>query len=282
MLCIEESFESCKINIEEKIKLSETLGLIINYKKSILTPTKVCECLGWEINSNDFTVQLTKPKKQKLSSLLKTFVTKNKCSIREFAEFIGKLVAASQGVEYGLLYTRALERQKITALRIHNGNFNKIMEIPRSILPDIRWWISNINKAKKAIKLQNYVLEINTDASNTGWGATDGRSKVFGFWEGKELLWHINYKELKAVALALQKIAADARNCEILLRIDNTTAISYINNLGGVRYKTYHELAKQIWQWAEQRNVFLYASYIPSSENTEADGLSRIKNVDIE
>ena len=168
MLCIEESFESCKINIEEKIKLSETLGLIINYKKSILTPTKVCEYLGWEINSNDFTVQLTKPKKQKLSLLLKTFVTKNECSIREFAEFIGKLVAASQGVEYGLLYTRALERQKITALRIHNGNFNKIMEIHRSILPDIRWWISNINKAKKAIKLQENVLEINTDASNTG------------------------------------------------------------------------------------------------------------------
>lgn len=44
----------------------------------------------------------------------------------------------------------------------------------------------------------------------------------------------------------------------------------------------FNSLAKEIWQWAEQRNIFLFASYIPSSENVEADLLSRLSNDDTE
>ena len=52
--------------------------------------------------------------------------------------------------------------------------------------------------------------------------------------------------------------------------------------MGVVRHSNFHNVAKQIWHWAEERNVFLYASYIPSKRNSEADRLSRIKNIDTE
>ncbi|OXU21308.1 hypothetical protein TSAR_001510 [Trichomalopsis sarcophagae] len=52
--------------------------------------------------------------------------------------------------------------------------------------------------------------------------------------------------------------------------------------MGGVRYEAYNRLAKEIWQWAEERHISLFASYIASSENTEADRLSRLVNLDIE
>lgn len=90
----------------------------------------------------------------------------------------------------------------------------------------------------------------------------------------------INYLELLTVYLALNKLATDARNCQILLRVDNTTAISYINKMGGVRYIKYNSLARKIWKWAEERNIFLFASYIASKDNIEADALSRLKNED--
>lgn len=48
--------------------------------------------------------------------------------------------------------------------------------------------------------------------------------------------------------------------------------------MGGVRHLKYHNLATKIWKWAERRNIFLFASYIPSKENVEADALSRLKN----
>jgi len=35
------------------------------------------------------------------------------------------------------------------------------------------------------------------------------------------------------------------------------------------------KLAKEIWEWCEKRNIWIFASYIPSRENTEADSESR-------
>ena len=49
-------------------------------------------------------------------------------------------------------------------------------------------------------------------------------NSTYGFWNIKKK-WHINYKEFLAVKAALEYLAKDLRNCCILLRIDNTTAI---------------------------------------------------------
>lgn len=82
--------------------------------------------------------------------------------------------------------------------------------------------------------------------------------------------------------LALERLADHIKCCEILLRIDNTTAILYVNKMGGVRYSNYHSLSKSIWQWAEKNNIHLFALYIPSGENVIADRPSRIGTDDTE
>lgn len=93
---------------------------------------------------------------------------------------------------------------------------------------------------------------------------------------------HINFLELKAALHALRCFAADQTNCTILLRLDNTTAISYINRFGSVQYPHLTALAKQIWGWCEHRNIFLFASYIASIDNSIADFESRVVSVDTE
>lgn len=72
------------------------------------------------------------------------------------------------------------------------------------------------------------------------------------------------------------------KNCDILLRIDNTTAISYVNRMGGVQYKHLNSVAQAIWLWCEERNIYIFASYIKSSLNIEADSESRKLNIDTE
>ena len=67
----------------------------------------------------------------------------------------------------------------------------------------------------------------------------------------------INYRELLAVKLALVRLANNLKDCQILLRVDNTTAIAYINRMGGTKYKNYNRLTKEIWQWAEEKHIFL-------------------------
>lgn len=64
--------------------------------------------------------------------------------------------------------------------------------------------------------------------------------------------------------------------------VDNTTAISYVNKLGGIQYPNLNSVAHQIWQWCEAKKIWVWAIYIESSENVAADKQSRVKNIDTE
>ena len=282
ILCIGKDFEDCKSNLRLTIELFNFLGFIINFKKSNLIPSTRCKYLGLIIDTKMFAIVLPKEKKISLIKAIRDFMHRRYCTIEEMARLIGRLIAACPAVEYGMLYTRVLEREKILALRANNFNFNGKLLIKESVRVDLKWWIENLTDAKNLINKEDFSKEIYTDASNTGWGATDGIKKIYGFWNKDEILFHINYKELLAVKFALEFLAENLYNCKILLRVDNTTAISYINKMGGVRFTYFNMLAKEIWQWAEKRKIFLVASYIPSIENVEADRLSRVRNEDIE
>lgn len=47
---------------------------------------------------------------------------------------------------------------------------------------------------------------------------------------------HINYLEILSAFNGLKCSLKTEKSCEILLRIDNTTAISCINRLGSIQY----------------------------------------------
>lgn len=101
-----------------------------------------------------------------------------------------------------------------------------------------------------------------------------------------QVMWSLNERkksinlELLASFFALKIFAINMRNCEILLRVDNTTAIHYINKMDETRFQKFNKLSKQIGSGV--RKLWIVASYIPSKENTEADRESRFNNVDTE
>ncbi len=70
---------------------------------------------------------------------------------------------------------------------------------------------------------------VTTDASSTGWGATCNGQAASGLWTGPRLLWHINCLELWAVHLALRQFRPLLLGKHVLVRTDNTAAVSYIN-----------------------------------------------------
>lgn len=127
-----------------------------------------------------------------------------------------------------------------------------------------------------------YSLDIYSDASTTGWGVSCQGQRANGSWNAAEKKDHINLLELKAAFFGLKCFAKDLRNKEILLRIDNTTALSYVNRSGGVQYTHLNDIARDIWQWCEIRHIFVFASYIKFKENIEADEESRRINIDTE
>ena len=126
-----------------------------------------------------------------------------------------------------------------------------------------------------------YDLVIFSDASTTGWGAVCNKSIANGHWNSFEAKYHINFLELKAVFLALRHFAEDLRDKQILLRVDNITALAYINKMGGIKSQGLNQITREIWEWCKNRKIWIYAEYVASKENP-AEGISRISNIDTE
>lgn len=107
----------------------------------------------------------------------------------------------------------------------HNQSFNSIILILRSLDPIFHSWEANVPMASNSLRLDHYNLIIFSNASLSGWGAICETQ--------------------------------DFSNISILCRIDNNTAISYINRMGGIQYPSLNAIVKDIWQWGEARNIFL-------------------------
>eukprot|EP00794_Sanderia_malayensis_P013323 gene13323-14697_t len=90
----------------------------------------------------------------------------------------GNKLSNSEGVKYGPLHYRNLERNKISALKSTNGDFDKPMTLTSSALQNITCWRTHVDTAFKEISHANPSVTICTDASKSGWGATvDKRGK---------------------------------------------------------------------------------------------------------
>ena len=96
-----------------------------------------------------------------------------------------------------------------------------------------------------------------------------------GQWTEEKAKAHINYLELKAAFLALQSFSTTLSETHVRLELDNTTAVSYINCMGGSRSKECNSLARQIWLWCIENKIWVSATHIPGSKNVAADQESR-------
>lgn len=172
------------------------------------------------------------------------------------------MISACPAVQYSLLHRKAFTRAEYLALLSSNNDFSANMEIPSSLSKDFQWWsnvFSNRNQSNP-ICSGTPVREIFLDASLSGWGAFCGDLHTNGWWSDKDKTRHINLLELKAAFYVLRCVALDLRNCEVLLRIDNTAVIACINRFGSVRYPHLMSTTKLIWEWCESRNIFIFAS----------------------
>lgn len=274
--------ENCLRNIDSTIECLEKLGFVINYAKSSLKPKTSCTFLGFVIDSESMTLQLPERKRKSILLNLEKLLTCKNMRIRDFARILGSLTAACPAVAYGWLYTKSFERARYLALKNNNNDYDTFMAIPNNLHDDIVWWKNNISVTANKIRQHIYTMEIFTDASTTGWGSACNGEKTGGLWTETETRNHINYLELLAVYFGLKSFANDKINCDILLRVDNTTAISYVNRMGGVQYPHLNQVANMIWKWCEERRLIIFASYIKSSLNVEADSESRKLHIDTE
>ena len=141
---------------------------------------------------------------------------------------------------------------------------------------DIEWWIHEVSKWNgRSLQATLPELEIETDASLTGWGAYCQGNLTGGRWSEEEQSLHINELELLAAQFALRAVLKNVRDVSVLLKSDNVTTVAYINHLGGTRSRVLVNISKELWLWCLQRGIALKAQHLPGKENLKADFVSR-------
>ena len=93
--------------------------------------------------------------------------------------------------------------------------------------------------------------------------------------------WHINALELKPILLTLMSIVKD-HGIYVKVFSDSTTATACINKLGTPQSELCHHIAKQIWEWAEKKDIHITAAHTPGHQNINADRESRELSYDLE
>lgn len=271
------SYKLCVANVIDTIIMLESLGLVIHPEKSVLVPQQKIVYLGFEIDSVNMIVCLTKEKKEKIKQLLsETLENVSSISIRYVSKIIGCLISSFPGVKYGALHYRNLENDKINALKESKGNFDSLMSISNKAIEELGWWLDILESSYNDIYPPAIDITLYSDASLQGWGAVMDEVSTGGRWSYTESKNHINYLELLAAFFAIKTFKGSLNGKHVKLMIDNSSAVAIINNMGTCHSIACNDLAVQIWQFCISNNIrWLTAAHIPGSENIEADSKSR-------
>ena len=247
-------------------------------EKSAVIPAQRITFLCFVLDSVSMTFTLTIDKKAKVKAICKAMQHKHETTITELAQLVGTLVSSLPGVQFGKLHYRNLEIEKNIALRENKGDYEALISLSPSAKEDLAWWIENVDKDFNPISHGNPVTEIRTDASKKGWGAYLEGDTTQGLWSTRESQLHVNELELMAIQFALQAFVERLSNKHVKVLCDNSTAVTYINAMGGTKSPRCNEIAYNIWVWCVNNNVWLTATHIAGVENIEADKESRFFN----
>lgn len=230
--------------------------------KSSVLPAQQITFLGFVLNSVSMTITLTEDKKAKVKASYKAMQHKHEVVITELAQLVGTLVSSLPGVQCGKLHYRNLEIAKNLALRGHKGNYEARLSLSPSVREELVWWIENVDKAFNPISHGNPDIEIRMDASKKGWGAYLDGDTTQGRWSPTESQLHINELELKAIHFALQAFGERQNNNHVKILCDNSTAVTYINAMGGTKSLSCNQITYDIWGWCTNNNRWLTTAHI--------------------
>ena len=164
---------------------------------------------------------------------------------RAFSQFIGKLNAATQAVTPAPLFYRHLQGNLKNALASGDQGYESTTFLSQEAQEELIWWQQHLLgwNGRCLLKGRDKVV-ISSDASLLGWGASCNGAQAGGPWSQQEKLWYINCLEIQAAYLAAQTFLGDQSGVSVLLQLDNTTAVAYINNLWGNSIPTFGQPCK--------------------------------------
>lgn len=256
----------------------QNLGFTPNFSKSVLVPTQTLPHLGFIWDSSSMTLNLPLSKKEKTRNFASSLLKKSVVSLREISSFLGLLTSLSNALCFAPLHYRFIQLQFVSELQIAFSWDHKYSLDPKAT-KEVIWWSKDFPCDPVGLSSQLIDLTMHTDASLTGWGCILSNDLVAsGSWTATESKLHINFLELKAIHFGLLCFSSLIKNKNVQIFSDNSTAVSYINKMGGTHSHSLCTLALDIWSLTCNLGTKINAVHLPGIENDHADFFSRTDN----
>lgn len=254
LLLMAQSPQVLTSQLQQAIDLMQSLGFVVNKVKSTLVPAQSVVFLGFSIVSVQCTLSLPSRKMTKIRHELRRALIQPRISLRQLARIVGLLSVSIQAIFPGPLHYRALQRLKAYHLR-RGLTYSQTISLSEA-REELRWWLANMEAWNgRAIFGSVPDVVIESDASRSGWGARCDEFTTGRVWSPEEQQLHINCLELLAGSFAIQCWTKDAVRSCVLLKMDNMSAVRYINHLGSTQSKALSNLATNFWQYCLDHHV---------------------------
>lgn len=275
-LLMNESEEGARADLETALHLLQSLGFLINWEKSVTTPTRVIEYLGMVIDSTRLSFALPTVKVQEVKKMCKKALDTGQVPLRDVASILGNFTWAIPTIPFAQSHYRSMQRFYITESQKALGDLNVKCVLSVGSRSDLQWWVANLEEANgKEFFPKIADMEIYSDASRSGWGAICDGVTTRGPWTTDQSAMHINCLELLGALYALQSFAKEAHGLSIRMHLDNSTAVCYINKGGGTKSAELTKIAKEIASFCERQQLSIVANHLAGVLNVEADRESR-------
>ena len=167
------------------------------------------------ISSREMIFKLPQARMKQIRVECRRTLQKEQVTVRELARIVGVLAATQLAVLPAPLHYRALQAQKNEGLH-HPHLYESTVSLNAQSQANLQWWIKCLDSVnRRPIQEPPPSMTIESDASNTGWGAHCGMLTTRGQWSAKESKLHINCKEMLAAFLALQTFAKDKKETHV-------------------------------------------------------------------
>ena len=275
-LLIEDSYERCLESFNMLIDLLQTLGFSINWGK-VVYPCQRLTFLGIEIDTISRRLTLPKRKIAEIRDILQLCLWKTKLTKWELQSLIGKLNCACQMIHGGCAFLRRIMDFCNKLIKP-----NHQIRLNSHVKADHYWWINHMktfNGFTEIIDrspLPQHVFS--TDACPTGGGAQFGYNWLYSNWEADfpySSGLHINKLDVFTVYLAIQRWKDQFKNKWIVIYIDNSCTLTWINK-GTASCPLVMSWLRDIFWFSAISNFRITARYINTSDNVNLDTISRL------
>lgn len=257
----------------------KALGLEVNLEKSCLNPSDVVCYLGFDIHcasqrSPPF-ITVPKGKVSKLKQDISRALKRPNISARLLARIAGRCISMMAAV-----FPAKLKLRNVYRMLNSRRSWDEAMAWSPEARGDLSWWIMSLDgwNGQLLVPPASCDLQLSTDASETGWGATLSTSAVqtaSGFWGPEVSAETSNFRELLAVYLALLSFCVSIRGKTVEVLSDNVTVVALINKMGSADRRL-DTIAQNIWAFAFKHQLMLVAHHIAGYLNVLPDELSRM------